>query len=96
MKCKCISSFFNNISNSLPPHGDKICNSLSNVKILDWLRLKAFTDNKINVNEKSKFVLGRVENIVRGRYNAAYQHFLLFQQCLQTAFNTESLKAGIV
>ena len=35
------------------------------------------TDDKTNVNEKSKFGLGRVENIVRKGENAGYQHFLL-------------------
>ena len=42
-------------------------NSLPNDKILDWSKLKAFADNKIDVTEKLKFVLGRVyiiENIV--------------------------------
>ena len=47
----------------------KIChlvrvNSLPNNKILGQSKLKAFADNKINVAEKLKFVLGRVENIV--------------------------------
>ena len=31
---------------------------------LDKSKLKAFADDKINVTEKLKFVLGRVENIV--------------------------------
>ena len=35
-------------------------NSLPNDKILDWSKLKAFADNKINVTEKLKFVLERV------------------------------------
>ena len=39
-------------------------NSLPNDKILDWSKLKAFADDKINVKEKFKFGLGRVENIV--------------------------------
>ena len=39
-------------------------NSLPNDKILDWSKMKAFTDDKINLSEKLKFVLGRVENIV--------------------------------
>ena len=38
--------------------------SLPNNKFLDQPKLEAFADNKINVNEKLKFVLGRVENIV--------------------------------
>ena len=39
-------------------------NSLPNDKTLDWSNLKAFADKKNNVNEKLKFVLRRVENIV--------------------------------
>ena len=35
--------------------------SLTNDKILDWFKLKAFAEDKINVNEKFKFGLGRVE-----------------------------------
>ena len=58
-------------------------NSLPNDKIQDWLKLKAFADNKITVIEKLKIVLGRVENIVGKGENAGYQHFLLFPQCFQ-------------
>ena len=43
--------------------------SLANNKILDWFKLKAFAENKINVTENLKFLLGRVENIVRKREN---------------------------
>ena len=42
-----------------------VFNSLPSDKILDWSKLKTFADNKINVTEKLKFHLGRVENIVR-------------------------------
>ena len=45
---------------------------------LDWSKLKALADDKINVTEKLKFVFGRVENIMRKGENAGYQHFLLF------------------
>ena len=38
-------------------------NSLPN-DILEWLKLKAFADDKINVTEKLKLLLVRVENIV--------------------------------
>ena len=38
-------------------------NPLPNDKILDWSKLKAIADHKINVTEKLKFVLGRLENI---------------------------------
>ena len=53
-------------------------NSLPNDKILDWSKLKAFADDKIYVYEIVKFVLGRVENIIRKGENAVYPHFLLF------------------
>ena len=56
---------------------------LSNDKILDWSKLKAIADDKINVTEKIKFVLRRVENIVEKGENAGYQYFFLFQQCFQ-------------
>ena len=49
----------------------------------DWSKLKAFADDKINVNKKQKYGLGRVEKIVGKETNAGYQHFLLFLQCFQ-------------
>ena len=52
--------------------------SLPNNKIFDWSKFKAFADDKINVNEKLKYVFGRIENIVGKGENASYQHFLLF------------------
>ena len=39
-------------------------NSLSNKKILDQSKLKAFADDKINAIEKLNLVLGWVKNIV--------------------------------
>ena len=45
--------------------------------------MKEFPDDKSNLAQKLKFVLGRVENIVGKGDNAGYQHFLLFQQCFQ-------------
>ena len=61
----------------------KKVNSLHYDKIQDWSKLKAPADNKINATEKSKFVLQRVENIVRKGENAGYHNFLLFPQCFQ-------------
>ena len=61
-------------------------NSLPNDKILDWSKLKALADDKINVVQKLKFVGGRVENIVGKGENAGYQHFLLSPQCFQKSF----------
>ena len=39
-------------------------NLLPNNKFLDWSKLKAFTDDKINLTQKQKFFLGWAENIV--------------------------------
>ena len=39
-------------------------NSIPNDKVLDWSKLKVFTNDKINVTEKLKSVFERVENIV--------------------------------
>ena len=50
----------------------------------------------MNMAEKLKFVLGRVENIVVKGENAGYQHFLLFLQCFQKASFQGTLKIGIV
>ena len=62
-------SFHNNLSAAMISSGTAkklISGSLSkrgltlpNGKILDWSTLKTFADDKINVNEKSKFALGR-------------------------------------
>ena len=52
-------------------------NSLPNDKILDLSKLKAFADDKINVSEKLKFGLGRLENTLEKGENAGNQHFLL-------------------
>ena len=70
--------------------------SLPNNKILDWSKLKAVAEDKINMREKLKFVLGRVENIAGKGENAGYHNFLLFPQCFQKASYTGSLKVVIV
>ena len=71
-------------------------NSLPNNKILDWSKLEAFADEKINMTEKSKSVLRRVENTVGKGENAGYQHFLLFPQRFQNASYTGLLEVVIV
>ena len=62
-------------------------NSLPNDKILDWTKLKAFTDDKINVTEKFKLVFQRVENIVGKGENAGNQHFLLSHNVFKRLFS---------
>ena len=70
-----------------------VFNSLPNDKILDWSKLKAFADNKINPTKQQAFFAGWVDNIVGKGENAGYQHFLLFQQCYQKAPFLGSLKS---
>ena len=60
------SLFLNNIFYSF--------NSSPKDKFLDWSKLKAFADDKINVIEKLKFALGKLENIVGKEKNVGYQH----------------------
>ena len=72
-------------------HNHGYINSFPYDKILDWSKLKAFADNKINVKEKSKFGLGREENIEGKGENAGYLHFLLFTPCFLKAFLSGSL-----
>ena len=50
----------------------------------------------MNLIEKLKIVLGRVEKIVGKGENAGYQHFLLFQQYFLKASFSRSLKVTIV
>ena len=48
-------------------------NSLPNDKIVDQSNLKDFADDKINVTfYKIKFVMGRIENIVKKEENDGY------------------------
>ena len=58
---------------------------LQNDIVVEWSKGKALPNDKINVTEKLKFVLGRVENIVEKGENAGYQHFLLCPQCFHEA-----------
>ena len=51
--------------------------------ILNFSKLEAFADKKINVTQKLIFLFGRLENMVGKRENVDYQHFLLFPQCFQ-------------
>ena len=96
----------NGLNNFLPYYGS-LCllvhllhiahiNSLPNNKIFDRSKLKAFADDKIDVIEKLKIVLGRIKNIVGKGENAGYQHFLLFPHSFQKAFFSGSLTVEIV
>ena len=63
---------------------------------MDWSKLKAFADDKVNVTQKLKFDFQGVENIVGKGENAGYQHFLLYPQCFQKASFPGSLKVRIL
>ena len=62
-------------------------NSLPNNKFLHWSNFKAFADNKINVSEKVKYVLGRLENLVGIGENAGNQHYFLQRFQKDSFFN---------
>ena len=57
--------------------------------------MKAFANNRINLFQKHKFLLGWVESIAGKGENAGYQHFLLFPQCFQKPSVSGSLKLGL-
>ena len=59
----------------------------ANDKFSDWSKSKGVADDKSNVAEKLKVVLGRVENIVGKGENAGFQHFLLFLIRFQKGFS---------
>ena len=61
-------------------------------KIFDFLKWKAFTDNKINSAQIMEFVLGCIANITGKGENAGNLHFLLFPQCFRKA----SFSGGVI
>ena len=64
------------------PSLGKSLNSLTNYKILDWSKFKAFADDKFKVAKMMISVFDGVENNIKEkRENAGYQHFLLFPHC---------------
>ena len=68
---------------------------LQNFRLVQIESIK-FGVDKLNMNQKLNFVLGRVENIAGKGESAGYQHFLLFTQCFQKASFPRSLKVGLV
>ena len=73
-----------------------VFNSLPDDKFSDWSKLKAFADDKINVTEKLKFVLGQIENIVGKGENAGYEQISPFPQGFQKSSFPRWLKVGIM
>ena len=60
------------------------------------IKLKAFADDKLNVDKMTISLLDRVENTEGKGENAGYQHFLLFPQCFPKPFSLGLLKVEIV
>ena len=58
---------------------------MANDKILDWSKMKAFADDKINVTQKLKFVNGRIGNIWEKEKMLVTSIFFFSQQCFQKA-----------
>ena len=67
-----------------------------NYKILTLFKLKAFTDDKLDVTPKLKFGMGKVENILGNGENAGCQCSLLFLQCFQRPSFSGLLEVGIM
>ena len=70
------------------------CNFSAFIKILHHLQNDKILDNKIIVNQKLKFDIGRVENIVGKGDIAGYQHCLLFPRSFLKAFCAWVVKSG--
>ena len=63
-----------------------VVNSLPNDKNLDWSKLDGFADDKINVTEKLKFVLERIEKHCGKRKKCWLQAFSLFPLMFSKGF----------
>ena len=69
---------------------------MTNDKILDATKLKAFADDKLNIAKMRISLFDRVANAVgKGKKNAGYQHFLLFLHCFPKSSSLGLLKVGI-
>ena len=55
--------------------------------------MKAFADDKLNVDKMTISLYDRVESTVGKEENAGYQHFLLFPQCFPKPSSLGSLKS---
>ena len=76
---------------TVPVNQIESSNPLSNDKILDLSKFKAFADDKIIVTQKLKFVLGRVENFVGKGENAG--SFSPFPTMVSKAFFPRGVKS---
>ena len=54
--------------------------------------MESICRRKVNVTQKLKIVLGRIENTVGKRQNAGIHHFLCFPRC----FQNRHLETGLI
>ena len=59
-------------------------------QILDFYELKEFADDNFKLDDKGREFSILVENTVGKGEIARYEQFLLFQQCFQKAFTTDT------
>ena len=52
--------------------------TLTNDKMINFTKFKAFADDNLNLADMAKYVCHRVEKIMGNGENAGYQHFLHF------------------
>ena len=89
-------SFGKGLTIRIPIFNNSEFKLLPNDKFLDMTKLKAFTDDKLDVVKTTISLCDRVENTVGKEENGGYQHFLLFPQCFPKPSSLGSLKVGIV
>ena len=70
--------------------------SLPDDKIIDLPKLKALTDDKLNVAQMLELFFNRLENILGKGENANNQHFLFSQNVYKGHSPSGSLNLGIV
>ena len=71
-------------------------NRLTNDKIMDVTKFKAFVDDKLKTAKMKIFLFDKIENTMGKGENAGYQHFLLFSQCFPNPSSLRSIKVRIV
>ena len=54
----------------------------TNDKLLDWSNIKAFADEKNNLDSVNELCVGKGRNIVGIGGNAGYRHFSLFSHSI--------------
>ena len=64
--------------------------TLSQQQILDFSKLKDFTDDNLKFYENGRKCSKRVENTVRRGEIARNEQFLLFPQCFQKTFTADT------